>query len=118
MKFLEPIDSQIPRDKTKSIGNKNANISKLLIDSQIPREISKTIGNKNANISKLLLNSQTLYIGYISWTYRKIVVLLDIWKDFYLGIDLDIWKDFYLGIVLDIWKDTILDIWKDTIPNF
>ena len=48
---------------------------------------------------------------------RKTVVLLDIWKDFYLGIDLDIWKDFYLDIVLDIWKDTILDIWKDTIPN-
>ena len=94
MKFLELIDSQIPRDKTKSIGN------------------------KNANISKLLLNSQTLYIGYISWTYRKTVVLLDIWKDFYLGIVLDIWKDFYLDIVLDIWKDTILDIWKDTIPNF
>ena len=90
----------------------------MLIDSQIPREISKAIGNKNANISKLLLNRQTLYIGYISWTYRKIVVLLDIRKDFYLGIDLDVWKDFYLGIVLDIWKDTILDIWKDTIPNF
>ena len=45
MKFLELIDSQIPRDKTKSIGNKNANISKLLIDSQIPSEKIKSTGD-------------------------------------------------------------------------
>ena len=60
---------------------------------------------------RILRQDDGLYIlyigGYISWTCRKTVVLLDIWKDFYLGIVLDIWKDSYLGIVLDIWKDNI-----------
>ena len=48
MKFLEPIDSQIPSEKIKSIGDgtyKSGNISKLLIDSQIPSEKIKSMGD-------------------------------------------------------------------------
>ena len=38
--------------------DKNVHISKLQIDSQIPREISKSIEDKNVHIYKLLIDSQ------------------------------------------------------------
>ena len=40
------------------MGDKNVHISKLQIDSQIPREISKSIEDKNVHIYKLLIDSQ------------------------------------------------------------
>ena len=53
-----PIDSQIFRDTSKSIGDKNANKQIADLQSNSQRYKYKSIGDKNANISKLPIDSQ------------------------------------------------------------
>ena len=68
------------------MGDKNVHISKLQIDSQIPREISKSIEDKNVHIYKLLIDSQ---IPRESSAIVK--VLGKVWPGFKYKYDLDVY---------------------------